>query len=309
MKKITFTQVERAAIEIIGQGEKPTIEKIRNKLGGIGSNTTIARYLNTWREENTISAVITTPDPVSIAVQSVWQKMQAEADEQVNKMRIEAELELALIKTDLEQSNFKKQELETNLSYLNNKVVHSEEVINCLEQQLATVTVSLTNTTTELSNKNQLLGELKDNYNVFMQETKKSHETEMSHLRNLMEDQRHNWLEKNDELKTQLAKLEQVVQAHVITKEQDMQRIKNLRNTIEQTNIELQQCKQNQETFVSSAVDFANNINMLYFKAEQHEAVILQKEQEITELKLMLAQKQNMICKLNSQYVNLIIHE
>lgn len=49
-KSITASDVSTAALRILQRGETPTIERVRNELGG-GSNTTIHRYLNDWRKD------------------------------------------------------------------------------------------------------------------------------------------------------------------------------------------------------------------------------------------------------------------
>lgn len=48
---ITFEEVAEAAFTIHNNGETPTIDKVRAYLGGTGSNTTISKYLNAWRQE------------------------------------------------------------------------------------------------------------------------------------------------------------------------------------------------------------------------------------------------------------------
>lgn len=91
---ITYEDVMEAAFDLHNQGEIPTIEKIRTYLGGTGSNTTISKYLQTWRKESAIDkdeiSTTPTPDVVQAAVNSVWQQMREQADAEIEKIRDEA---------------------------------------------------------------------------------------------------------------------------------------------------------------------------------------------------------------------------
>ena len=48
---ITYEEVAEAALSIEKKGETPTIDKVRAHLGGTGSNTTISKYLQHWRQQ------------------------------------------------------------------------------------------------------------------------------------------------------------------------------------------------------------------------------------------------------------------
>ena len=101
---INYDDVATAASEIEQSGERPTIEKVRSVLGGTGSNSTISKYLQSWRNSRPANKVTITPPPdqVQAAVSAVWEKLhqeteltiatvKAEASEQVSAARQEAE--------------------------------------------------------------------------------------------------------------------------------------------------------------------------------------------------------------------------
>src|SRR5579883_758661 len=104
---ITFEDVAQSAESILSQGESPTIDKIRQHLGGTGSNTTISKYLNDWHNHHfhSYSSVKNaTPDPVKSAVERVWQEMSAQARAEINSVKeamkanaIEADQKLQLV--------------------------------------------------------------------------------------------------------------------------------------------------------------------------------------------------------------------
>lgn len=108
---INLEQVVMVAEQIVAQGESPTIEKIRFVLGA-GSNTTISKYLKDWRDSRLIlkPSVTSPPDQVQAAVSAVWEKLhqetqttieavKAEANEQVEAARQEAEAAIVSLST------------------------------------------------------------------------------------------------------------------------------------------------------------------------------------------------------------------
>lgn len=98
---ITYAEVALAAENIQLTGEKPTIEKVRAALGGTGSHSTIAKYLQNWRENSPIisSSPKTDGSPavVQAAVQSVWQQLQTDAATKIKKLEEEIAAEKLLM--------------------------------------------------------------------------------------------------------------------------------------------------------------------------------------------------------------------
>lgn len=92
---ITFDEVASAAESILLQGASPTIDKVRAHLGGTGSNSTISKYLNDWRNDYfhsvhsaaSLARKVATPAPVNSAVERVWQEMNAQASAEVSAIK------------------------------------------------------------------------------------------------------------------------------------------------------------------------------------------------------------------------------
>jgi predicted nucleic acid-binding Zn-ribbon protein len=89
---VTYEEVAEVAESILQKGESPTIDKVRQSLGGTGSNTTISKYLNGWRnhyfQSKTPNAIKNnTPDVVKSAVERVWQEMSAQASAEIQAMK------------------------------------------------------------------------------------------------------------------------------------------------------------------------------------------------------------------------------
>ena len=47
---VDYETVKHTAIKLLSQGSAPSVQKLRDVLG-TGSNTTLAKHLNRWREE------------------------------------------------------------------------------------------------------------------------------------------------------------------------------------------------------------------------------------------------------------------
>ena len=54
-QNVNYDDIANAAESIIAQGSTPTIERIRIFLGSRGSNSTISKYLNHWRKNNSVN--------------------------------------------------------------------------------------------------------------------------------------------------------------------------------------------------------------------------------------------------------------
>lgn len=92
---VNLESVMEAAETIQSQGENPTIDRVRAFLGDTGSNTTIAKYMQVWRNQiapiNLQTTTHTPPDPVQIAVKRVWQQIREETDAEIATVRSETE--------------------------------------------------------------------------------------------------------------------------------------------------------------------------------------------------------------------------
>lgn len=121
---ITIEEVETHADHFISKGENPTIEKIRHALGNRGSNSTISKHLNEWKQKKSIASNANAgtiyqkniskkinndmsylilsdtstpispllpelpelPAPLNQAINQTWQQLLEEAQKQANKI-------------------------------------------------------------------------------------------------------------------------------------------------------------------------------------------------------------------------------
>ena len=104
---LTYAQIERAATDILKTGVRPTVEGVRNALGG-GSPRTILTGLNRyWRDLG--NQVAGTPDtlrrlPSAVAdlAEGLWQRALSLATEAAHAASTEGEAQLSRLKSQLE---------------------------------------------------------------------------------------------------------------------------------------------------------------------------------------------------------------
>jgi hypothetical protein len=106
---ITYQEVMDAALLLEQQGERPTIDKVRQLLGSTGSNTTISKYLQLLRNNSvTKENKVSTPDIVQVAVDRVWQDMRKQTDDEIEKIKEETQklVEVAENKAERIEADF-----------------------------------------------------------------------------------------------------------------------------------------------------------------------------------------------------------
>lgn len=87
---ILYSDVARAAAKLVEDGRNPTVDGVREALGGTGSKSTIAPLLKRWKSEQQDTLAAAEPGlPASLlqAVQGLHQHMQAEFMQQLEQAR------------------------------------------------------------------------------------------------------------------------------------------------------------------------------------------------------------------------------
>ena len=78
---ILYSQVAKAAAKIAVEGKNPTVDKVREVLGGTGSKSTIAPMLKRWKsehQETVAEAELGLPTELLQAVKGIYEKLQAD---------------------------------------------------------------------------------------------------------------------------------------------------------------------------------------------------------------------------------------
>lgn len=89
---ILYSHVTTAATQLVAAGKNPTVDSVREQLGGTGSKSTIAPLLKQWKAQHhgdVAAAGAGVPLELLEAVKGVYERMQADAQQQVELARTE----------------------------------------------------------------------------------------------------------------------------------------------------------------------------------------------------------------------------
>ncbi|MEC5161341.1 MULTISPECIES: DNA-binding protein [unclassified Janthinobacterium] len=78
---ILYSHVMKAAEKVAAEGKNPTVDSVREALGGTGSKSTIAPLLKRWKvehQESVVAAETGVPAELLLAVKGLYQKLQAD---------------------------------------------------------------------------------------------------------------------------------------------------------------------------------------------------------------------------------------
>lgn len=93
---ILYSQVAHAAAQLAGAGKNPTVDNVRQALGGTGSKSTIAPMLKRWKSEHretVVQAEAGLPAELIHAVKGVYDKLQDDVGQQLKSAREKHQLE------------------------------------------------------------------------------------------------------------------------------------------------------------------------------------------------------------------------
>lgn len=104
--KVTKDEVFQVADAIEQEGKEVTISAIRDRLGGVGSFTTIGSYRDEWRKMADAGAadLPKMPDSIRNLGPSVWRDAARTFKVEIQKLRQQASDDTQLLKQDLEEA-------------------------------------------------------------------------------------------------------------------------------------------------------------------------------------------------------------
>jgi chromosome segregation ATPase len=89
---ILYSQVAQAAAKLVADDKNPTVDSVREALGGTGSKSTIAPLLKRWKAEHhdaVAGSEVGLPPELLQAVKGVYDKLQADVQQQLERAREE----------------------------------------------------------------------------------------------------------------------------------------------------------------------------------------------------------------------------
>lgn len=264
---VTYEEIELQAETFVAKGENPTLEKIRRALGDRGSNSTLSKYINEWRGRRAKAiaishSTINLSDPVNEAVNKVWQQLKEEAEAEISKVREEAREAIELANKSRDQMVLERnqafQELEIIRGNLNDAKAYNlnlESIQTQIQKELAVTVgrleefihrheeykIEKEKQLQELvQNKEQNINYLKEQILSLNQ----SHQKEINDLRTRIEEQRHQWLVKEDALKVENTRKENILKKMEGVEQQSQQLMAGLKEQLKGRECELENVRE-----------------------------------------------------------------
>ena len=138
---INYETVKAAAVDILGQGQHPSIQRIREVLG-TGSNSTIAQHLKSWQQELAKAPQTAlppaVPEAVMSAVEQFWQVAMEQAQASFQTLRDEWTQKVAAAEGTCGEALASKQHAQEQITTLERALTHAEATNKSLEDRLLT---------------------------------------------------------------------------------------------------------------------------------------------------------------------------
>ena len=170
---ILFSQVAQAASQLAAQGKNPTIDTVRDALGGTGSKSTIAPMLKRWKAEhqNEVVQVETgVPHALLQAVKSLYEHIQLDAQQQIAAANEAHEQALAAQQARLDAAQTERTQLLEEKEALAQTLKHTQEALAACQLQLQDKVVALGTAQTENTGLAQRLADKTTQVNALLQQ-------------------------------------------------------------------------------------------------------------------------------------------
>lgn len=228
---VTYEDVAGVAEQILRQRENISNEKVRKMLGDTGSFSTIAKYLNRWRNERLPQLIgdnfneILPPDPVNQAVLGVWEQLRQAQKQELERLKASQLAEINELKDTNYQLNdalnnaLKRiDELLRENASLKTEQNKMQETLELEKETRFLAQGALTECKVNLEQQINTIKDLKTEQRLAITELKGAHSEEVANLKEglgvakgAMEDYRHRYMVDIDNLKIKNDQLEKQV--------------------------------------------------------------------------------------------------
>lgn len=135
---ISYFDVSNAIASIQGRQKNPTVDAIREELG-TGSRSTIAKYFHEWKTKNDLKNTTTSgvPNELQNLIESLWEKIQSDADEKINAHQKEAEASISHAQSELVATQHQNTQLQSEIETLSEKLNLQVTTNETLKTELA----------------------------------------------------------------------------------------------------------------------------------------------------------------------------
>jgi chromosome segregation ATPase len=150
---ILYSDVARAAGQLMQTGQALTVDNVRKVMGDTGSKSTITPMLRRWREENQsllLEKHNALPDPILNSVKGIYELMQTECSNKLHELQIlhkqqqqEHKAETDVLRDSISRLDQEKRTLQTT-------TLEQQEVISQLSKDCTTLRQQSDDATTEI---------------------------------------------------------------------------------------------------------------------------------------------------------------
>jgi chromosome segregation ATPase len=131
---ITYHEVANAAIQIQGENENPTVDRVREILE-TGSKSTIARYLKEWKSKTGhVAGSDGIPQELISIVKGLWERLKAETEHQITRHQQETAHNITEAKQALTQEQKRNADSQTRIYQLEEQL-HQEKCLSAILHQ------------------------------------------------------------------------------------------------------------------------------------------------------------------------------
>ena len=205
---ISYTDVQKAAEQVKGQGHLPTIDRIR-QLTSTGSSSTIATYLRTWKErQDAVQSIATKeklPEELVALLKGLWERVMDQADQKIEALKTsqgktqnESQKQYDMLEKSYQQLQRQYQQSEQNLKLVNQEKTGLEQAILHYQKQHIAFEADAKQMEVRLGDKQNQLNEL--------QRLNQQVQTNLEHYRASVREQRQKEQQQYDQ---QIKQLEQ----------------------------------------------------------------------------------------------------
>lgn len=159
---ILYSQVAKAAATLAVEGKNPTVDNVREALGGTGSKSTIAPMLKRWKsehQETVTEAELGLPAELLHAVKGIYEKLQADLAHQLGLAQDSHRQEQEAMAERLKLAAADKGALTEAKGSLDQELVQLKASFECLQKDQHAGEVSLTAARTENAGLQQRLAD------------------------------------------------------------------------------------------------------------------------------------------------------
>ncbi len=159
---ILYSQVARAAAQLAADGKNPTVDSVREALGGTGSKSTIAPMLKRWKsehQETVAEAELGLPAELVHAVKDVYDKLQTSVTRQIASARESHQQEQEAMAERLKQAAATNQALRDAKDHLDQELAQLKGDLEHLQRDHHATIVALTAAQTENAGLQQRLAD------------------------------------------------------------------------------------------------------------------------------------------------------